>query len=373
MQKFLIDWKENKDYVDFLKLMGSLSRVFSDNDIPFIHYRVTENLFCKCYGAKNLSRDDSAYDAMVDNCLGVGIKTFQIVNGNVSLEKIAEFNKLAPNLSPLKGVDLAVEVSKLRNKRINVANELYNTNNRFYHIIGRVDGGLRIFNSHYNIIDIENIRDVKTKDAGITFNDGKDEYNFNRSKSTLLKKFIVPSSVLDIPIEIINDPYELLKHLITSNIVETEYSPLVLGKDYVVLPLYNVARNEVPQKSGLNQWNADGRRRDPNEIYITIPAKVKRQYPNFFPTRNEIFNLILPDGKELKAKICQDGDKALMSNPNKDLGEWLLRKVMNVAKWQLVTMKNLAEVGFDCVIITKRDDLHYAINVNSIDKYDQYL
>jgi hypothetical protein len=47
--------------------------------------------------------------------------------------------------------------------------------------------------------------------------------------------------------------------------------------------------------------------------------------PNFFPPRNHKFRLKTQDGETFLAKVCQDNNKALMSDPNKDLGSWLLR------------------------------------------------
>ncbi len=64
---FLSEWKNNREYFNLLGLMASLSNLFSDNAIPFLHYRVTENLFCKYYNAENLSRSDTAYDAKTKN------------------------------------------------------------------------------------------------------------------------------------------------------------------------------------------------------------------------------------------------------------------------------------------------------------------
>lgn len=86
----------NEKYLSMLALMAKLSNLYSDSAIPFIHYRITENLFCRYLGAKNLSRTDTAYDAKWGDW-GVGIKTF-ILSGQRSKEKIAEFNALAPDL-----------------------------------------------------------------------------------------------------------------------------------------------------------------------------------------------------------------------------------------------------------------------------------
>lgn len=62
---------------------------------------------------------------------------------------------------------------------------------------------------------------------------------------------------------------------------------------YLPLVSYNTyGRPYVPEKSGLNQWNADGRLRNSLEVYIPIPISVHRQFHDFFPDRNTQFNLI---------------------------------------------------------------------------------
>ena len=79
-----------------LKLMAQLSRLFSENEVPYLYYRLTENLFCRYYAAINDARSCTAYDARIAG-IGIGIKTFGISSGS-STEKIAEFNKLKPQL-----------------------------------------------------------------------------------------------------------------------------------------------------------------------------------------------------------------------------------------------------------------------------------
>ena len=110
----------------------------------------------------------------------------------------------------------------------------------------------------------------------------------------------------------------------------------------------------VPEKSGLNQWNAGGRRRDENEVYIPVPREIHKKYPTFFPDRDTPFELLLPNGTSLSAKICQENGKALMSNPNSDLGEWILRKVLRKKPGELVTANDLAKYGIDSVRIEKK-------------------
>ena len=60
MTDFESEWTDNGPYLKMLGLIGSLSNLFSESRIPFIHYRVTENLFCKYFNAENLSRTDTA-------------------------------------------------------------------------------------------------------------------------------------------------------------------------------------------------------------------------------------------------------------------------------------------------------------------------
>ena len=231
-------------------------------------------------------------------------------------------------------------------------------------ISSRCSGFLRIFNTDYERIDIDNIHNVRTtKSEGISFEDGHNEYRFNVSKSVLSKYFYTSHCHKDIPITIIENPLDYLMSLIPNrdNSVSRQSDlPIVpsISSEYVILPLYSSRgkHKEVPQKSGLNQWNASGRTRDDNEVYIPIPVDIRRKYPNFFPDRDTAFILELPDGDHLQAKVCQDDGKALMSNPNSALGEWILRKVLKKRAGELVTMSDLLRIGIDSVVVTKKRD-----------------
>ena len=50
-------------YGKMLNALGGLSRLFSENNSPYLVPRLTENLFCKSFDAKNLSRADVSADA----------------------------------------------------------------------------------------------------------------------------------------------------------------------------------------------------------------------------------------------------------------------------------------------------------------------
>lgn len=54
-----------------------------------------------------------------------------------------------------------------------------------------------------------------------------------------------------------------------------------------------------------------------------------------------LFNLITPDGKILNAKVCQEHSKALMSNPNSTLANWLLRQLLNLKEGEIATKERL--------------------------------
>ena len=101
-----------------------------------------------------------------------------------------------------------------------------------------------------------------------------------------------------------------------------------------------------------------GRARNANEVYIPVPLKIHQLYPDFFPQRDEPFELQLPDGKKLSAKICQQGGKALMSNPNSDLGEWLLRKILKKKEGSLVTKLDLDTFGFDSIMVVNTHEVN---------------
>ena len=372
---FLTTWRDNRPYFDTLQVLASLSGLFADGAVPYLDYRLAENVFCRFYEATNEARSCTAYDAKISD-IGIGIKTFILKNGQ-SAEKIAEFNRLKPQLDPLSGIDLARKLGEFRNARIQVADNMYGTGQRLYHIVGRGEGFLRIFNSSYDYVDLENIRLLRNDAHSFSFHDGLNEYFFNRSKSVLIKRFIVPEhDYWDVSVSILADPLPRLLDFFrscraegtiivpenaTSQVPATpSCSPPAVsyarGIDYVILPLYSTRGREpvVPEKSGLNQWNAAGRPRDPNEVYIPIPRKIHQDFPDFFPPRDEHFTLILPNNTSLSAKVCQEGSKALMSTHNADLGEWLLRQVLHKAEGELVTMDDLNRYGIDSVRIINR-------------------
>ena len=142
----------------------------------------------------------------------------------------------------------------------------------------------------------------------------------------------------------------------------------------IVLPLYGRKAGEkhVFERSGLNQWNADGRIRNPNELYIPIPSLIRSSYPDFLPNRNTPFDLHFPNGDVMKVKVSQDDGKALMSQHNADLGEWLLRDILGVEEGMLVTYSMLEKIGIDAVEISNVDG-EFHIDFKQIGTYEEFI
>ena len=231
-----------------------------------------------------------------------------------------------------------------------------------------------LFETDYNTIDINNIQAVKNNKASLQFEDGHNFYSFNYSKSTLFRKFIIPDNAFKLPIEIIEDPYTLLLELFENKDLKPATDKLIKGVNYVILPLYGIKKKEkfIFERSGLNQWNANGRKRDFGEVYIPIPAELHRKYPNFFPKRDQDFSLQIPTGEIFSAKVCQENSKALMTNPNKALSDWLLRKVLQLEEGELATIEKLDKLGFDSVIIMKLDDGSFKIDIMKTNTFIEF-
>ena len=368
-----IDKEQNGNYLKLLSAVSKLSGLFSESSVPFINYRVAENIFCRSFDAGNLSRSDTAFDANY-NSVGVGLKTF-VCNGNSSTEKVAEFNSLSRVLKDFKGKELALKLGEFRNDRIDLANRVYDIKDSLYHIVARKEKELLLYETDYNIIDVDGIHSVKDNKASLQFEDGNNLYTFNYSKSTLFRKFIIPQNAFRLPIDIIEDPYSLLLELFEENKnLKTATDTLVKGENYVILPLYGIQKKEkfIFERSGLNQWNANGRKRDFGEIYIPIPVELHKKYPNFFPNRDQDFNLQIPSGEIFSAKVCQENSKALMTNPNKALSDWLLRKVLQLKEGELATMEKLDKLGFDSVIILKDKNGDFKIDIMKTNAFIEF-
>lgn len=82
--------------------------------------------------------------------------------------------------------------------------------------------------------------------------------------------------------------------------------------------------------------------------------------------------MIVPTKEVLSAKVCQENSKALMTDPNKALSDWLLRKILKLKEGEPATIEKLNELGFDSVIITKIDEENFKIDIMNTDSYEVF-
>lgn len=357
-------------YIEYLKLTGSLSRLFSDSLAPYLYYRAAENIFCLGFEAENLSRSDISIDSKKGN-IGFGLKTFLHGNGK-TFQKVAEFNAIRDEYSSKSDREIIDFISQARNKRLDICLEGYGVDSLIYHCLTRSDNLISIYEFPMDKVQIDSIKKIVRSKNTIQFEDGMNEYSFNLSKSTLYKRFICKDSLEDIKVDILENPFELLANL---NKSETSILKEVRTYPFIYLPLYAPSSKEFEPAlaSGINQWNAGGRDRNQDELYIPVPALIHKKFEGFFPDNNDDkFELELPNGAVLNAKMCQAGQKGLMSNPNKALGKWVLRDVLKVPVGTLVDRKYLDMIGIDSVIVFKISDTRYKIDFASTGKYEEF-
>lgn len=363
------------EYKRELDAIASLSNLFSDNSAPMIYYRATENIYCRSFNAINVSRADCTADAIFDNRIGVGIKTFLHREAG-SFQKIAEFNRQQPLFRGLCGTILAKKISELRNERILTTIRTYGLKSMIYHCIVRHDDGtIDVFEEKMNTIDIPNIKIESEEPNRILFTDGTEHYEFYYPKSTLFKQFKANKAILSFKTVVLSDPMELLLRLFdkAENGSEKHRTRVKTELPSLVVPLYSFNKSRgkfVPAKSGLNQWNADGRPRDPDEVYIPFPKSLRTENAAFFPERYTPWDLQLPNGRVISMKVCQDMGKALMSNPNKALGNWILRDVLKIEERHVLTYEELLAKGIDSIIFWKIDNSTFKCDLITLDELE---
>ena len=152
----------------------------------------------------------------------------------------------------------------------------------------------------------------------------------------------------------------------------------------VVLPLYSVRTGDVPERSGINQWNALGRERNFGEAYIPIPKALRVKHADFFPRRDLSFKLVTPDGRTFNAKICQQDGKALMTNPNRGICDWLFRKIdksevasrMRQINNNPYTYQDLVSIGFDSVFmifVDQAQSSYFRLDPAGLGTYEKFI
>ena len=400
---------ELSKYTELLQAVASMSRLYSENEKAYLDSRFIEKLFIYTSKARDLSRKDNSFDAIVNNVSGVGVKTFGVDSMSPKTEKIAEFTRLARQgvFKNLKAEELAITAAQYRTDRIKTDAEEYNINmtSSFYHCLIRTKEGAIIHEEPYSYINVDNIKPIKgkefdSKEGSTHFTDGLNNYSFNISKNVLFKTFDLCKGFNSelIPLVIHEDIFDRIlkwyKNELKTNPTALQESLAIqnreeiAGVDYVILPLYSSKNKSIEDKtvypaSGINQWNAGGRKRKFGESYIPVPAQIHRDYPDFFPPRDKTFKLGLPNNEVVDAKICQDGGKALMTNPNDLLCDWLFRTIdpeFSEKKFEkrfnekkAYTYFDLIRVGKDSVKISKESINSYKIEFTVLNSYEKFI
>lgn len=65
--------------------------------------------------------------------------------------------------------------------------------------------------------------------------------------------------------------------------------------------------------------------------------------------------------------------KGLMSNPNKTLGEWILREILKIKENVLVTYEMLEEIGIDSIEVRKLDNENYEVDFKKLNSYYNFM
>jgi hypothetical protein len=367
--------KQRERYFDLLRKVAALSGLCTESNVdsqtPYLYYRTHEIIFSNSFSVKSRTREDISIDAQQDS-LGIGLKTFNY-KGKAQMEKIAEFNKDFSSYKEAETADKARIISELYNRRINDASHLYKLEAFSFSCVAKTPGKMLVFDTEMELINLKKLRINSSSNPtkSISFSDGLHDYTFSSSKSTLKRRFILPSKdkIFVLKVDILRDPLSFLE--------EVDFRRHVCNKEtsFVLLPLSS------HERSGLNQWNAKGRRRgksdvyvprDMSEVYVPIPKWIHHYFQNFFPAREVEFSLNLPNGKTLSAKICQEGGKALMSNPNKALGNWLLREVLTIPEGHVLTDRYLQEKGIDSIKVTKISSRAFDIDYMPYGSFEKF-
>lgn len=384
--------KEKEEYIQYLKIFGALSGLFKDNKEganakkPYLYYRNHEQLFARVFSVDDLTRKDSAFDALgiwTNDKVGIGLKTW-IHTRDHTFQKVAEFNKLAPEFENGTPEQIIEKVSVFRNERIMLDKRLYKTDRDVYHYITRDDETMNIVEAPYDLIDIESLELIDSNGKTYNFKDKKNKYKFYKSKSVLQKKFDASKGeiIKQIKIEQFDDPFELIKMIK----LPKKNEELVFKEIY--LPLYQDKKDEriVSDCSGVNIRHGKSKTKGSNklrpeyEIEIRISTWIHKVFPKYFgidafdkeAIKLSDFDLILPDGRVLRGRIKQQNGKSLQTNPQGALGEWVLKDVLGLENREVVTMKLLNELGIDSLKIIKVDDKHFKITVAETGAYEKF-
>ena len=117
------------------------------------------------------------------------------------------------------------------------------------------------------------------------------------------------------------------------------------------------ADGNLPRRSGLNWGQRPEQKREPNQAYIPVPAKVYNS--GFFPPREDHFTLHTDDGQAIICACRQQRGKAIQSPGNNSIiGEYFRRR-LGVPLGEPVVKADLEKYGRFDIVFHKIDDDNY--------------
>lgn len=406
------DKDQRNTYTDFLQMYGALSAMFnqksSETGAPYLDSKFQETIYARSFGAEAVDIGNTPHDiksVFSGQNVGIGIKTW--LNSSPSYQKVMQLKKDKSEIDAVAvtGVDadLAYKISEIKNSRLQTDYDrlgLHESDN-IYHYVTRDHGKMVLQETAYPKVELSYLGDfVRNGDKSFEWSDGLKRYKYTFGDSQVWMLFGSQKTdhtiLSEVKIDILEDPFDFLR-----NAFKEKHKLWVPGitisekSDLIYLPLYSYSEQRVTEKGGLNVWNAAGKvlngGRPEAEVYIPVPTIFNKKYPFWFSdtvdtrdykafateveakqaVENEYvrgkkdgsgkplkapklsksisFTLRLPNGDKYPALFGQAGFKAVQTNPQSALGNWLLYDVLGLEPQELVTKELLENKGFDSV------------------------
>lgn len=415
--------EQRNEYIQFLQVYGALSNLFRQKQgelIPYLDSKFQETVFAKIFKSQNVDIGNTPHDVLSifgNDRIGIGLKTW--MSSKPSFQKVMQLKRYQSEINNISKNDfeaLAYKISEIKNEKMKSDyNRLgLSEDKNIYHYVTRDEGSFKLNESSYLLIDTNNLRDFNSTSTAFSWSDGNKNYKFTFGDSQIWQKFDSSKQdtfkLKEFDVNIIQDPFKFLLDSYLKLIGTAKQVENNIIEAY--LPLYSFDTKEVEEKSGLNAWNGASKNkcsetlRPLNEVYIPIPKKFHKKYPDFFTkdiltlikerenykgikeNKPEVrFHLQLPNGKRIPALLTGDDLKNFQSGSNTEydengkrfgqpaLGQWLLLDVLGLKERKLVTLEWLQMKGTDSVRLwrTKNDFSTINIDFAPIGSFESFI
>lgn len=367
----------------------ALSKLFSEKDNLFLDPKILEYIFCTTFSVFRTSKDNMSFDA-VTNTEGIAIKTF-IRKSAFQFEKVSQFkgkeNRIDDSINR-RPLLIARHIARLFNERLASSMYLNDVKGFFFHVILRNKSEFDIAEFPFTRIEAHKVavdnavpNAKKTKWSIINFSDGQHSFKFSSSDQQLWLNFRNPENLRFKCASKIRRPLDFISRAFVRKLNKENF-PGYNEVPFFVLPLYSIDKNNskyVELCSGINQWNSKPRKNQPRrnffEVYIPFNKNVRTKTGGFFPKKGTPFQLVFPDGQVHAAKITS-GDKfgkGIYTNPNRQLGLWLLRNIRGNLKNNIpISYDHLMNFNSDCIIFFKFPRKIYEIFFAPIGFFEEF-